>query len=143
MIKSGCSDKIGTLLCFFYFPPCNPPQPEDGAGRGNTAVTVNEFWPCRALCEEAHRDCEGEFAKNRHQPQWQDLYLHLDCSRLPSTNCINSSDPIQGYDACVDDDILNIVKPREPEGKTKSDCKPYLYIFYEVDKRIPESLTGY
>ena len=110
VIKNGCSDKIGTLLCFFYFPPCNP-QTDNKA---NTTLTTQEFLPCRRLCEEVRRDCADQFM---HHPQWQALYIHLDCSRLPTTNCIYGSDPEQGYDACVND--LTLVGPREPEGKVR------------------------
>ena len=43
--KDQCSNKIATLLCFFYFPSCS----EVGYGSEKKRYTV---FPCRTLCEE-------------------------------------------------------------------------------------------
>lgn len=43
LLNTHCSDKLGTLLCFFYFPFCN-------------SLGVN-IRPCESLCDEVCRNC--------------------------------------------------------------------------------------
>ena len=89
--KSNCSNKIGGLLCFFYFPFCS-----------SNIADPEVLLPCREDCEEVRRECEDEFV-SRGFP-WPE---HLTCSKdyfqpKSTSNCIPlGSDPAQGYDACV------------------------------------------
>ena len=106
VIENGCSNKIGTLLCFFYFPL--------------NVVDYNVFpevLPCRELCEEVRRDCERQFSDNGFP--WPE---HLDCTRdyfRPTGHglCVNGTDPDQGYDACMHQATVEPPKAtREPPG---------------------------
>ena len=104
IIDSRCSDKIGTLLCFFYFPLSTADQ--------NFKL---EVLPCRELCEEVRRDCEGLFRDNGYP--WPDP---LNCSEdyfhpwSSGEICINGTDPVQGYDACMEATV-------EPPNPTMED----------------------
>lgn len=48
LLSSGCHTKLGTLLCFIYFPVCNKGNfdPKNDLADG--------FYPCRELCQEVH-----------------------------------------------------------------------------------------
>ena len=95
-IKSRCSDKIGGLFCFFYFPYC------EMALNSNVIRQAQEFLPCREVCEEVRSECETTFLASGYP--WPEF---LDCSRdyfksNASGGCIPvQRDPRQGYDACV------------------------------------------
>lgn len=106
VIESGCSNKIGTLLCFFYF-PLSIADDEDFSP---------EILPCRDLCEEVRRDCEARLIANRFQ--WP---AHLNCSLdyfRPSGLCVDGTDPDQGYAACMRQATVEPLKPTtEPPGE--------------------------
>lgn len=141
VIKSGCSDKIGGFLCFYYFPFCL----EDDSNR----VFQQELLPCREVCEEVREDCKEVFVS--HGYPWPEF---LDCSRdyfKPNTSgeCIPvGSDPRQGYNTCVRENatptdtttettttptrptptvatgIVNSVGPRDPDDEQTPTHKP-------------------
>lgn len=76
LMDTGCSHKLGTLLCFFYFPLCNPPAQVEG-----TLLTIR---PCRSLCEEVTRDCAEALraalaAYGLEDHGWEEL-PHFKCS---------------------------------------------------------------
>ena len=48
LLQTGCHPKLGTLLCFLYFPYCNK-----AIYNSNTPL-VDGFFPCHELCEEVH-----------------------------------------------------------------------------------------
>ena len=99
VIRSNCSDKIGTLLCFTYFPLYNRNIMQQNVQLGQDPQII---LPCRELCEEVRRDCRDEFSDNGYP--WPD---HLDCDKdyfypwWSGRICINGTDPAQGYDACT------------------------------------------
>ena len=79
-LKSGCSDKLGTLLCFYYFPFCQ-----------RTMWQTQPVLPCRETCQEARNNCENVLRENGHN--WP---IHLDCSKdyfLPASSkkCANGT----------------------------------------------------
>ena len=45
LLETNCHPKLGTLLCFFYFPYCNDVFFE---------LNDEEFYPCKEVCEEVH-----------------------------------------------------------------------------------------
>ena len=48
LLQTNCHPKLGTLLCFLYFPVCNKFNYDS-----NTPL-VDGFFPCHELCEEVH-----------------------------------------------------------------------------------------
>lgn len=46
--NNACHPKLGTLLCFIYFPLCNK------ANYNSEDPLVDGFFPCQELCEEVH-----------------------------------------------------------------------------------------
>ena len=42
LLQSGCHPKLGTLLCFIYFPFCEPSYPS------------LRIYPCKEVCDEVH-----------------------------------------------------------------------------------------
>lgn len=68
LIHSGCSDKLGTFLCFTYFPLCEP-----------TVDEVQEILPCMETCEEVHKSECTEYVVNATNGNgWAD---HLKCDQ--------------------------------------------------------------
>ena len=65
LLETGCSDKLGTLLCFYYFPFCQP----------QTLWQTQTVLPCRETCQEARNNCENVLQE--HGYNWP---THLDCS---------------------------------------------------------------
>ena len=125
VIKSNCSNKIGTLLCFFYFPLYDH----------NIFKFLKQdpqILPCRELCEEVRRDCLDEFVNNGYS--WPD---HLDCSEdyfypwWSGKICVNGTDPVQGYDACISEGHLYTSTP----AALSEDGSKY-------DACVDNSLTG-
>lgn len=78
LLNTKCSDKLGTLLCFFYFPFCSPYFP----------VNIR---PCRSLCEEVCSECaeelEAVFAERGFPGYgWKDL-PQFNCSNYEFDGC--------------------------------------------------------
>ena len=100
--NNGCHPKLGTLLCFIYFPVCNKGNfnPENSLVEG--------FYPCHELCQEVHNSSCTEFITST-AGSWAP---HLQCdftdeetrrsyykpaNSLPDpTNCINGEAPKTG-----------------------------------------------
>lgn len=79
LLDTECSAKLGTLLCFFYFPLCNPLK---DPLKGDTV------YPCRSLCEEVTKtggECDRQLATISAQEgsttilSWKET-LHFNCS---------------------------------------------------------------
>lgn len=103
LMDKGCSEKLGTLLCFFYFPFCTP----------GYSIVIK---PCRSLCEEVTRDCAealtAAFAETglyNRAIGWKDL-PHFNCTGLyeggevfieKEGHCANSTQP-QWYHGILD-----------------------------------------
>ena len=50
LLNNNCHPKLGTLLCFLYFPVCSSIVQYDQ----NRALVELGFFPCKELCEEVH-----------------------------------------------------------------------------------------
>ena len=80
LLDTGCSNKLGTLLCFFYFPFCI-----------NDPTIQVRILPCRSLCQEVVSDCaedlEMVFAQQGHSNRgWKDL-PHFNCTHYTFDGC--------------------------------------------------------
>ena len=91
-----CSDKIATLLCFFYFPSCNEVE------LGNSTPKFTAF-PCRSLCEEVTA-IDSECTKRFTGSTWGPHFLGCNYTYggdsyrkqvYTEKNCVNSTHPIQ------------------------------------------------
>ena len=97
LLSNGCHPKLGTLLCFIYFPVCNKGNfdPKNDLADG--------FYPCRELCQEVHNSACTPLV-TRFAGSWAP---HLQCNftdngksfykpalSLPNPiNCINGAAP--------------------------------------------------
>ena len=89
LLQSGCSAKLPTLLCFFYFPFCDVEQ-----WQSTSLETRNDFkpvMPCRETCQEVRNNCESVMLAHGHK--WP---RHLDCSgqyflRDSTNKCANGT----------------------------------------------------
>ena len=66
LLQQNCSSSLWTLLCFYYFPQCNP----------NYSLK-HVVTPCREQCVEAKRHCEPLLL--RYNASWPE---HLECSKF-------------------------------------------------------------
>ena len=96
LLLNDCHPKLGTLLCFIYFPVCN---------KDFFNPLVEGFYPCRELCEDVH-DSTCTVLVTAHAGMWAP---HLQCNFtdkstgriyykqanvLPHpTNCVNGLAP--------------------------------------------------
>ncbi len=124
-----CSTKLGTLLCFYYFPWCDPNTVmADSYGK----LVHLHVLPCRSVCEEVRRDCRASL-----EALGQTWPRHLNCSDtrifpIPGAGGLGS--PIQcttGSQLTTTDDPsassdspsvtpvtpTNPIGTREPEGE--------------------------
>lgn len=75
LMESGCSAKVRTLFCFFYFPFCVT------MSYGGQTIS-KPVLPCRETCQEVRSNCQALLG-NYSWPNW------LDCSKdyfLPATS---------------------------------------------------------
>ena len=92
--KDQCSNKIGTLLCFFYFPSCNIVQ------IGSMNLTFTTF-PCRSLCEEVtalDSECSRIIPNHTWGPYFQGCNLTYGVNGqtrqvYSEERCINATHP--------------------------------------------------
>lgn len=99
--NNTCHPKLGTMLCFIYFPVCNQ------ANYNPEMRLVDGFFPCQELCNEVHASICTDLIET-HAGAWAP---HLQCNytdrndrtyyrkanRLPNpTNCINGIAPRLG-----------------------------------------------
>ena len=99
--SNACHTKLGTLLCFLYFPVCNKANfdPERALADG--------FFPCQELCDEVHASTCTDIIED-HVGAWPP---HLQCNYtdrenrsyyrranklLNPTNCVNGVAPRLG-----------------------------------------------
>lgn len=100
LLETRCSAKLGTLLCFYYFPFCDQ-------GQWQSATTWNQpkpILPCRETCQEARDSCET-LLREQGGLSWP---TQFNCSKdyfLPASNmrCANGTLTV------------SISDPREPE----------------------------
>jgi len=120
LLQSGCSNKLGTLLCFFYFPFCDVSH-----WQSTSLDSRNEFkpiMPCRETCQEVRNKCESTL--QAHGFSWPS---HFDCSKeyfLPASES-----------KCADGTVnktLTVTEPKELPGPTEGEsggklcnCTPY------------------
>ena len=82
LLQSGCHEKLGTLLCFIYFPFCDSARPSI------------RIYPCNELCEEVHNSpCTNLI--NSHGSGWNTA---LQCNNsiyrpISSNLCANGAAP--------------------------------------------------
>lgn len=103
LLNRRCSPKLGTLLCFMYFPVCNKPYFDPKSD------LVDGFYPCRELCQEVHLSaCTLHIlsAVGTWAPHLQCNFTDEDSSKadkrfykpansLPvPTNCVNGAAPL-------------------------------------------------
>lgn len=72
-LDTECSDKLGTFLCFFYFPFCIP--------HPDIKVSIT---PCRSLCEEVISNCADQL--KAFNITLEDLQ-HFNCSHYEYNGC--------------------------------------------------------
>lgn len=92
LLDSGCSDKLGTLLCFLYFPFCSI-IPDSAA--------QEVVFPCRSVCEEVtnvNSKCTEEMKK--YNISWAD---HFNCSMFQHNGRPVYIDPSEGTGLCTND----------------------------------------
>lgn len=84
-----CSNKILTLLCFFYFPTCFTSD--------NEAKTLYPpIFPCRQLCEElTAEDTECTKKVKQHLPRWGPLYDH--CNYTYFNGLTGKEEPVYAH----------------------------------------------
>lgn len=97
LLSTGCHSKLGTLLCFIYFPVCNKDN-------FNPEIDLTDgFYPCKELCQEVHNSpctlhvttIAGSWAPHL-QCNFTDKgkYYYKPANSLPyPTNCINGQAP--------------------------------------------------
>lgn len=72
LISTGCSERLATFLCFFYYPVCDPVS-----GQYSRI-------PCRDFCLAVKKECKAKVKKLK----WP---RYLTCSRknFPKKNCFD------------------------------------------------------
>ena len=111
---SGCSLALWSLLCYHYFPQCNPTLP--------LMYTVT---PCREICEQARNGCEDYIGTGNFS--WPE---HLNCAKFNSSHdddlCINrTADPGLANKAIILSD---------PTSHTTTDSTPSPPVKIEPDE---------
>ncbi len=104
LVNGGCHPKLGTLLCFIYFPICNK-------ANFNPKVDLAEgFYPCRELCQEVHNSfCTPSVIQSAGSwaPHLQCNFtentasgpksFYIPANSLPNPiNCVNGMAPLYG-----------------------------------------------
>lgn len=85
LLQSGCHEKLGTLLCFIYFPFCQ------------TAYPSLRIYPCKEVCEEVHASNCTTFINQFNRDGWNDkLQCDLSDIYLPrsSMQCADGVAPL-------------------------------------------------
>ena len=99
LVKSGCSAKVSTLFCFYFFPFCELTS--------WNALPMSErkpVMPCRETCQDVRNSCEtlleSHVDMNGHNFSWPDF---LDCDNeyfLPASTmrCANGTSSLSTKD---------------------------------------------
>ena len=85
LLRDGCHEKLGTLLCFIYFPFCQPSYPN------------LRIYPCKEVCEEVtHPNSSCTSIVNSYTTGWNDqLQCQLDLYKPGSSQqCVDGIAPI-------------------------------------------------
>ena len=94
LLQSGCHEKLGTLLCFMYFPFCQAP--------GQANLPDFKIYPCTEVCEDVTApDSQCTAILNSYNVTWNDA---LQCNRsfyksMGSTEgfgCASGAAPLYG-----------------------------------------------
>ena len=102
--KVQCSDKIATLLCFFYFPSCTDVQ------IGSKDLKFTAF-PCRSLCEEVtalDSDSWGPYFQGCNYTYGEDMNGH--------------TRQVYTEEHCVNETHLSYCNIRHPAEIEPEDC---------------------
>ncbi len=100
LTANPCSDYIGALLCFDYFPL------HAGVGKRNCGAENTIVRPCRSTCEAAKNTACTNLITASHAGRWAP---HLDCKNFPTGVCAGPESIIK-KDFCS---CLNISKVTE------------------------------
>lgn len=109
LLQSGCHEKLGTLLCFIYFPFCDSARPSI------------RIYPCTELCEEVHNSLCTNLINN-HGSGWNTA---LQCNNsiyrpISSNLCANGAAP--DYNGMSHNQFCKILLTKKKKNATPLAC---------------------
>lgn len=137
LVKSGCSAKVRTFFCFFYFPFCDltmwntiPMSQRKG---------MKPIMPCRETCQEVRDSCEGLLESYRYRgrnftwPEWldcdNDYFLPVNTSICAdgTTSLSNKDNKEIDEEPTVEEDsgdTTSEILTEKPQPETPSSAPP-------------------
>ena len=92
LLNTDCDAKLGTLLCFIYFPVCNRDNFDPKKD------LVDGFYPCRELCQQVHNSRCTVHVINSPAKSWAP---HLQCNFTDTATGKDFYKTISSQPSCI------------------------------------------
>ena len=92
LLNRDCHPKLGTLLCFIYFPVCNM------SNFNSKNSLVDGFYPCQELCQEVHNSICTVHVINSPAKKWAP---HLQCNFTDTATNKSFYRPVSSQPFCI------------------------------------------